>query len=76
MKDAPIYPITQPCSRNYHASYVHNAIYVPAIQQLRPDQRLAEHARQLTGKSRIRVGAQANPARAHPGRINPARGFG
>jgi peptide/nickel transport system substrate-binding protein len=32
MKDAPIYPITQPLQPLYHASYVHNAVYVPAIQ--------------------------------------------
>ncbi|MBO0824514.1 MAG: ABC transporter substrate-binding protein [Actinobacteria bacterium] len=32
MKDAPIYPITQPLQMLYHASYVHNAVYVPAIQ--------------------------------------------
>ena len=32
MKDAPIYPITQPLQPLYHASYVHNAVYVPALQ--------------------------------------------
>ena len=32
MKDAPFYPITQPLQPLYHASYVHNAIYVPALQ--------------------------------------------
>jgi peptide/nickel transport system substrate-binding protein len=32
MKDAPFYPITQPLQPLYHASYVHNAVYVPAIQ--------------------------------------------
>jgi peptide/nickel transport system substrate-binding protein len=32
MKDAPIYPITQPLQPLFHASYVHNAVYVPAIQ--------------------------------------------
>jgi peptide/nickel transport system substrate-binding protein len=36
MKDAAIYPITQPLQPNYHASYVHNAVYVPAIQQFDP----------------------------------------
>jgi peptide/nickel transport system substrate-binding protein len=36
MKDAPIYPITDPQQPNYHASYVHNAVYVPAIQQFDP----------------------------------------
>jgi peptide/nickel transport system substrate-binding protein len=32
MKDAPIYPITQPLWPTYHASYVHNVVYVPAFQ--------------------------------------------
>jgi peptide/nickel transport system substrate-binding protein len=36
MKDAPIYPITDPLQPLYHASYVHNAVYVPAIQQFDP----------------------------------------
>lgn len=36
MKDAPFYPITAPQQPNYHASYVHNAVYVPAIQQFDP----------------------------------------
>jgi peptide/nickel transport system substrate-binding protein len=36
MKDAPIYPITQPFQPLYHASYVHNAVYVPAIQGFDP----------------------------------------
>jgi peptide/nickel transport system substrate-binding protein len=36
MKDAPIYAITQPLQPLYHASYVHNAVYVPAIQQIDP----------------------------------------
>jgi peptide/nickel transport system substrate-binding protein len=36
MKDAPIYPITQPLQPLYHATYVHNAVYVPAIQQFDP----------------------------------------
>ena len=36
MKDAPIYPITDPQQPHYHASYVHNAVYVPAIQQFDP----------------------------------------
>jgi peptide/nickel transport system substrate-binding protein len=36
MKDAPIYPITAGLQPNYHASYVHNAIYVPGIQQFDP----------------------------------------
>jgi peptide/nickel transport system substrate-binding protein len=36
MKDAPIYPIAQPMVPLYHASYVHNAIYVPAIVNFDP----------------------------------------
>jgi peptide/nickel transport system substrate-binding protein len=34
MKDAPIYPITQPLEADYHASYVHNAVYIAAFQGL------------------------------------------
>jgi peptide/nickel transport system substrate-binding protein len=36
MKDAPFYPITDPQQPLYHASYVHNAVYIPAIQQFDP----------------------------------------
>lgn len=36
MRDAPIYPITDPLQSNYHASYVHNAVYVPSIQEFDP----------------------------------------
>jgi peptide/nickel transport system substrate-binding protein len=36
MKDAAIYPITDPLQPNYHASYVHNAVYIPAMQQFDP----------------------------------------
>jgi peptide/nickel transport system substrate-binding protein len=36
MKDAPFYPIVDPNQPNYHASYVHNAVYVPVIQQFDP----------------------------------------
>lgn len=36
MKDAAIYPITYDNQPDYHATYVHNAIYVPAIQQFDP----------------------------------------
>ena len=36
MQDAPFYPITEPLQPLYHASYVHNAVYVPAIQQFDP----------------------------------------
>jgi peptide/nickel transport system substrate-binding protein len=33
MKDAPFYPITAPQQPDYHASYVHNAVYIPQFQQ-------------------------------------------
>ena len=36
MNDAAIYPIAQPLWPNYHASYVHNAVYVPALQNFDP----------------------------------------
>jgi peptide/nickel transport system substrate-binding protein len=36
MKDAPIYPIVQPLWPAYHATYVHNAVYVPALQNFDP----------------------------------------
>lgn len=36
MKDAPIYPITDPQQPNYHATYVHNAVYIPPFQQFDP----------------------------------------
>lgn len=36
MQDAPIYPITDPYQPLYHASQVHNAVYVPALQQFDP----------------------------------------
>jgi peptide/nickel transport system substrate-binding protein len=36
MKDAAIYPITAGLQPNYHASYVHNAVYIPGIQQFDP----------------------------------------
>jgi peptide/nickel transport system substrate-binding protein len=36
MKDAPAYPISQPYLPLYHASYVHNAVYVPALGQYDP----------------------------------------
>jgi peptide/nickel transport system substrate-binding protein len=35
-KDAAIYPITEPLLVMYHASYVHNDVYVPALQQIDP----------------------------------------
>jgi peptide/nickel transport system substrate-binding protein len=36
MADAPIYPITQPNQPNYHAKQVHNAVYLPSIQNYDP----------------------------------------
>jgi peptide/nickel transport system substrate-binding protein len=36
MKDAAFYPIVDPNWPTYHASYVHNAVYIPALQQLDP----------------------------------------
>ncbi|HEX5088668.1 MAG TPA: ABC transporter substrate-binding protein [Nocardioides sp.] len=36
MQDAAIFPITNPQQASYHASQVHNAIYVPAIQNFDP----------------------------------------
>ena len=36
MKDAPFYPIVNPNQPLFHASYVHNAVYIPAIQQFDP----------------------------------------
>ncbi|MEU4287238.1 ABC transporter substrate-binding protein [Kribbella sp. NPDC026596] len=36
MKDAPFFPITNPIQANYRASQVHNAIYIPAIQNFDP----------------------------------------
>lgn len=36
MADAPFFPITNPQQPNYHASQVHNTIYVPSMQQFDP----------------------------------------
>ena len=36
MADAAIYPITDPLLPLYHASYVHNAVYIPAFEQFDP----------------------------------------
>lgn len=36
MQDAAVYPITAQLQPNYHASYVHNAVYIPAFQQFDP----------------------------------------
>jgi peptide/nickel transport system substrate-binding protein len=36
MEDAAFFPITNPVQPNYHAAQVHNAIYIPAIQQFDP----------------------------------------
>jgi peptide/nickel transport system substrate-binding protein len=36
MKDAAFFPITQGLQANYHSAFVHNAVYVPAIQNFDP----------------------------------------
>lgn len=36
MEDAAIFPITNPKQPNYHASQVHNTVYIPTIQQFDP----------------------------------------
>ncbi len=36
MQDAPIYPITDGFYPIYHASYVHNAVYIPSLLQIDP----------------------------------------
>jgi peptide/nickel transport system substrate-binding protein len=36
MQDAAFFPITSPLNANYHASQVHGAVYVPAIQNFDP----------------------------------------
>ncbi len=36
MQDAAFFPITQPVQANYRAEQVHNAVYVPAIQNFDP----------------------------------------
>jgi peptide/nickel transport system substrate-binding protein len=36
MKDAAVYPITDPQQADYHASYLHNAVYVPVFEQFDP----------------------------------------
>jgi peptide/nickel transport system substrate-binding protein len=36
MADAAIYPIDQPLLALYHASYVHNVVYVPALEAIDP----------------------------------------
>ena len=36
MQDAAFYPLTNPKQPNYHAAQVHNAVYVPAIQNFDP----------------------------------------
>jgi peptide/nickel transport system substrate-binding protein len=46
MEDAPFYPLTSPLNPNYHASQVHNAIYVPAFQQFDPTNVWLEQGKQ------------------------------
>jgi peptide/nickel transport system substrate-binding protein len=36
MKDAAFFPITNPTQANYHASQVHNAVYIPNLQNFDP----------------------------------------
>jgi len=36
MEDAPFFPITAPNQPIYHASHVHNTVFIPAIQNLDP----------------------------------------
>jgi peptide/nickel transport system substrate-binding protein len=36
MADAAIFPITSPTSPNYHASQVHNTVYIPQLYQFDP----------------------------------------
>ena len=36
MADAPVFPLTNPLTANYHASQVHNAVYGPGLQQFDP----------------------------------------
>jgi peptide/nickel transport system substrate-binding protein len=36
MSDAAFFPITSPLNANYHAAQVHNAVYIPAIQNFDP----------------------------------------
>ncbi len=36
MKDAAFFPITNPKNANYHATQVHNAVYIPAFQNFDP----------------------------------------
>ncbi|HEY6932588.1 MAG TPA: ABC transporter substrate-binding protein [Marmoricola sp.] len=46
MADAAFFPITNPQQPNYHASQVHNAVYVPAIQNFDPTNVWLDKAKQ------------------------------
>jgi len=46
MTDAAFFPLTNPQQPNYHASQVHNTIYVPAIQQFDPTNVWIDKAKQ------------------------------
>jgi peptide/nickel transport system substrate-binding protein len=46
MTDAPIFPLTNPLTANYHASQVHNAIYEPGMQQFDPTNVWIDKAKQ------------------------------
>ena len=36
MADAAFFPVTNPQQPNYHAKQVHNAVYLPALQNFDP----------------------------------------
>jgi peptide/nickel transport system substrate-binding protein len=36
MADAPFFPITNRLDANYHASQVHNAVYIDQLQEFDP----------------------------------------
>jgi peptide/nickel transport system substrate-binding protein len=46
MADAPIFPLTNPKTANYHASQVHNAVYGPGLQQFDPTNVWIDKAKQ------------------------------
>jgi peptide/nickel transport system substrate-binding protein len=46
MEDAAIFPVTNPLQANYHASQVHNAVYLPILQQFDPTNVWIEKAKQ------------------------------
>ena len=81
MEDAAFFPITNPKQANYHATQVHNAIYVPAMQNfdpanvwLDPASRAADlHApawrvTPTSGDTPCHVAAVSEPTATRPGR--------